>query len=347
MIYRNLIDTLVFSNGKQHETVIEDVPFLRMIQFEFPNGVLTAAGGAADATLQEDGLLRALLKKIELKVDGTDTPIDTDGIGEYWRRAIMTGSAGVLKSTMPVGAASTPQRVSVTLDFDQLVSAARHAGRIDVVNLDTLKLRVKNGVVETDMVTGGDRTETMTGDIEVIGVYDTNPANYQGGGRRIAYQKRETIAATTDGRIIIPSGLLVPQILFVAVDDSARDNDIVRSIKVKVGENDVQREISWEALQSLNVEDYGLELSSGLPPYAGVAILDFDEDRDMRPDKILNTEGLKSQSAKVILTLGAPTGVSYVDAYIQGIDRRGLGNAGSVQRRRAKMAARVAAGRRR
>lgn len=343
MIYRNLVDTLIFSDNKQHETVIEDVAFLKAIQFEFANGSLTAGAGTTDAALQQDGLLRALLKEIKLKVDGTDEAIDTDGIGEYWRRAIMSGSPGVLSSVIPTGAASTDQRVSVTLDFDQLVSAARFAGRLDVVNLDTLKLRVKNGVVETDMVTGGDRPESMTGDIQVIAVYDTSPAGYQGGGRRISHQTFVVTAATPDARIIVPSGLLVAQILLMPIKAGVRDNDILEDIKVKVGENDVQREISFEALQSLNVEDYGLELSSGLPPYDGVVVLDFDEDRDMRRQKILNTEGLKSQSAKLILKVGAPSGVSEVHAYIYAVDRRGLGNNQSVQRRRAKMAARAAA----
>jgi hypothetical protein len=227
------------------------------------------------------------------------------------------------------------------------VSAARFAGRIDPVDFDSIKLRVKNGVVETDMVSGGDRVNTMTGDIQVIGVYDTNPANYQGGGRRISYQRYTNIGATSDARIIIPSGLLIGQILLVPVDNALRDNDILTDIKVKIGENDVQREYSFPAVQSLNVEDYGLELASGLPPYTGVIVLDFDEDRDMRPDKILNTEGLKSQTAKIVMTVGAPTGVSYVDSYIYGVDRRGLGGRGSIQRRRAKMAARVAVGRRR
>lgn len=346
MIYRNLVDSLVFSDGKQHEVILEDIPFLRAIQFEFANGSLTAVGGSTDATLQEDGLLKAILNKIELKADGQDQAVESDGIGEYWRRALMAGSPGVLKSVIPTGAASTDQRVSVTLDFDQLMSAARFAGRIDVVNLDTLKLRIKNGVVETDMVTGGDRAETLTGDIQVIAVYDTNPANYQGGGRRIGYQRFTIIGATADAKIIIPTGQLVSQILFVPVDNGARDNDILLSLKIKVGENDVQREISFEALQSLNVEDYGLELSSGLPPYTGVVIMDFDEDRDMRPDKLLNTEGLKSQTAKVVMTVGSPTGVSYIDSYTYGVDRAGLGKTASRQRRRAKMAARTAAGKR-
>lgn len=344
MIYRVLVDTLVMSPNKQHETDLEDMPYLRAIQFEIPNGVLTATGGTTDATLQQDGLLRMALKSIELLVDGQDRAVESDAIGEYWRRAIMSGSPGVLLSTVPTGASTEAQRLSVTLDFDQIVSAARFAGRIDPVDFDSIKLRIKQGVEATDMVTGGDRAYALTGDVQVIGVYDTNPANYQGGGRRISYQRRTTIAATTDGRIIIPSGLLIGQILLVPVDNGVRDNDILQDIKIKIGENDVQREYSFEAVQSLNVEDYGLELVSGLPPYDGVIVLDFDEDRDMRPDKILNTEGLKSQTAKAILTLGSPTGVSYVDSYIYGIDRRGLGGRGSVQRRRAKMAARVAVG---
>lgn len=346
MIYRKKIDSLVFANGKQHDVILDDMAYLRAIQFEFPDGVLTAGAGTTDGALQQDGLLRTIIKKLQIFADGADQNVESDAIGEYWRRAIMSGSAGVLKSTMPTGAAATDQRVAVILDFDQIVSAARFLGRLDVVNLDSLKLRVTHGDVETDMVTGGDRPESMTGTLEVIGVFDTNPFTYRGGGRRIGWQRYVTTAATSRARLDLPSGLLYGQLLFVAVDDGVRDGDILQNIEIKIGENDVQRDISWEALQALNVEMYGLELASGLPPYTGLAVLDFDEDRDMAPSKILNTEGLKSQTAKAVLTVGTPTGVSYVDLYYYAIDRRGVGGTASIRRRRAKMAARVAAGRR-
>jgi hypothetical protein len=340
MIYRVKTDSLIQADGKQHRVELDDMPYLKSVQLEF-NGTLTASGGSSDGSLQEDGLLRCVAKSMRLVADGSDRAIDSDAIGEYWRRAIMSGSAGVLKSTMPTGAAATAQRFSATIDMDQIVSAARFVGRIDPVNLDKLILHVDNGVCETDMVTGGDRTEVLTGTLEVVAVYDSSPKTYRGGGRRISKIRRTTDAATSDGRIIIPAGQMVGQILLVAVDNGVRDNDIVTDVKVRIGENDVQREFSWEALQSLNVEDYGLELASGLPPYTGVAVIDFDEDRDMRPANILNTEGLKSQTAKLILTLGSPTGVSYVDAYVIGVDRRGIGGRGSIQRRRAKLVARV------
>ncbi len=340
MIYRNKLDSLVQSDGKVHVVDVDDLPFLRAIQLDFV-GSLAAAGGAADATLQEDGLLRCVAKALNVIADGNDIAIDTEAIAEYWRRAILTGSPGVHVSVMPVGAAATAQRFSATIDMDQIVSAARAAGRLDPVNLDTLKLKVTNGVCETDMVTGGDRVETLTGNLEVIAVYDTNPANYRGGGRRISKQTRETIAATSDGRIIVSAGQTIGQILLVARDNGVRDNDIIENVEVKIGDNDTIRNVSWEALQALNVEDYGLALSSGAPPYTGVAIIDFDEDRDMRSDKVLNTEGLKAQTAKIILTLGSPTGISHVDAFVYGLDRAGIGKGQSKARRRAKLAARL------
>lgn len=343
MIYRDLIDTLAFSDGKQHDVGLDDLQFLRALQFEFPNGVLTAGAGTTDATLQEDGLLRTVAKELRLSADGTDHFVESDAIAEYWRRAIMSGSTGVLKSTMPTGAAATDQRVAFVLDLDQLQSGARFAGRIDTVHLDKLKLRVKNGVVETDMVTGGDRPESLTGDLQVVGVWDTNPSGYRGSGRRIGHDRYIVSAATAKAAVIIPSGLLVSQILFVAVKAGVRDADILENVRVKLGENDIQRDLSFEALQSLNVEMYGLELSAGLPPYTGVAVLDFDEDRDMSPAKLLNTEGLKAQSAKAMLTVGAPSGTTYVDVYYYGVDRRGVGGRASIRRRRATMAARRAA----
>ncbi|GAG35569.1 unnamed protein product, partial [marine sediment metagenome] len=101
MIYRKLIDTLIFADGQQHEVVLDDLAYLRAIQIEFPNGVLTAAGGSADGALLEDGLLRTILKAIEFKADGQDQFVNTVGLAEYWRRAIMSGSPGVLVSTIP------------------------------------------------------------------------------------------------------------------------------------------------------------------------------------------------------------------------------------------------------
>ncbi|NIT36347.1 MAG: hypothetical protein GTN49_07580 [candidate division Zixibacteria bacterium] len=51
-----------------------------------------------------------------------------------------------------------------------------------------------------------------------------------------------------------------------------------------------------------------------------MAFLNFDVDGDLAPAKILDTRGLVSNAARVVLQVGAPTGTSYVDVLFVGTD---------------------------
>jgi hypothetical protein len=340
VIFKSLLHRFAFSDNLVEDINVANVEFLRRIVFEF-NGTLTAAGGTTDATLREDGLLNTVLKRLEMKADGSDPFVDSNGRAEYWRRAILSGSPGVLNSVIPTGAASTAQRVHVVLDMDEVASAARFAGRIDARRLSSLDLRVTAGAVEADMVTGGDRTETMTGTLEVYAVYDDGNdeagaregLGYKGGGRRIAQARHVVTAANQRAELPLPADLLIGKILLIAVDNGVRDNDILNDVTFKLGEREfVRADVTWEDLQSSNVEDYGLELAAGLPPYTGVAIVEFDMDGDMAPRKVLNTVGLRANAAKILLDVNAPTGTSYIDMFVYGLDTAGVGRQKTLRR---------------
>lgn len=332
MIFKSLLHSFAFLDGKVEDVNVSNVQFLRGLEFEF-NGTLTAVGGASDGALRQDGLLKTVLKRLELKAD-SDPHIDTHGQAEWFRRAILSGSPGVLSSVMPTGAAATAQRVHARIDMDEIASGARFAGRIDVRKLGILSLRVVMGACETDLVTGGDRVETLTGTLEVYALYDDGSGQayqrdglgYKGGGRRITQQRAVITAANTRLEIPIASDLYIGKALFLVVNNSLRSNTLLTAVTVKIGEREfVRSDLSFAEMQSDNVEAYGLELASGLPPHTGVAILDFDADGDMDPRKVLNTVGLRSNAAKVILNVGAPTGTAYVEMFVYGVDPAGVG----------------------
>lgn len=323
-VYRKTVAKFAYSDSLVKDVDIGNTEFLRKLELEF-NGTLTATGGTGDGSLKEDGLLKTIGKALDITANGSDKHVNTDAVGEYFRRAIMSGSPGVLVSTMPTGAAATSQRVHVVIDMDQLQTSAKFAGRVAAARLADLVLRLTTGVCETDMVTGGDRTETLTGTFEIVGVFDSDPRGYRGGGRRITKQRLPVTAANDRARITIPSGLLVGDVLLVVVDNGVRNNVLLDTLKFQIGERDVRFETSFEDLQSDNVERFGLELSSGAPPYTGIALVHFDEDGDMSPRKLFNTVGLRVEGGRLEMNVGSPTGTSYVDVYTYAVDPAGVG----------------------
>lgn len=323
-IFRKQIKIENYADNFDEIFNLGNTEFLKKIEIEFA-GTLTAAGGTTDGSLIQDGLLKNILRKITLIANGSDPFGNTDGVGEYFRRAILSGSPGVLVSTMPTGAASTPQRAHVVLDMDQLQSAARFAGRVPAGRLSSLEMRIEGGAVETNMVTGGDRTETMAGTYTVTAVFDSNPAGYKGGARRIG-KKRFTVTAANDKAVVaLPIGQYIADMLLVVVDNGVRNNALLTDFNIRLGERDERNKDTFLNQQSENVEKFGLELSAGAPPYTGVALVHFDEDGDMMPSKILNTLKMKVEGAQLELTLGAPTGTAYVDVYTFGVDPKGVG----------------------
>ena len=325
MLFRKKIYKYAFGDNDVEDINLGNTDYLRAVILHF-KGTLTASGGAADGALIQDALPNTIFKKLTLTANGRDEFYSTRGKYEYWRRWMLSGSPGVLVSTMPTGEAATAQEVQVVLDMDSIRSSARWAGRINAAALRNLNLRIETGDgSDGDIVTGGDRAEVTAGDIEVIGEWDDSPVEFRGGGKRTGMIRRTTAAATDDGRIALPSGLLYRQILLLAIDNGVRDDDIIDEVKVTLGEGRVMRESSFEAVQSDNVEDYGLELSSGKWPLTGVAMLNFDLDYDLDPRKLLNTLGRKDEAARLVLKLNSPTGTSYVEAVYNAIDRRGVG----------------------
>lgn len=314
MLRRNRVADLAFSGSDSKDFSLATLRKLRRVIMHFV-GTLVIAGGTTNGALVEDGVLQTILKKLELLANGK-TIIDTDGRAIYWRRATMSGSPGVLvEPGVTVG--NHAVEAHFELDMDQINSAAKFAGRINTDLLDSLLLRITMGAEDPEIIVGGDRTETLTGNLEIVGEYDDK--EWRGSHRRISKHRFSVIGATTDGRITLPTGELVTEIVFVAVDNDVRDDDIVNRIKIQIGEDNVQRDVTWEQLQGENVEDYGLELSAGGPPNVGIAVLTFDKDGDANPEKLLDLRNLKQNAATIRFDVNAPTAGSYVEAHVHSI----------------------------
>jgi hypothetical protein len=330
------VASIAYGDNALTEKRLEALDFVSNLIFDF-NGNLTVSGGTTDGALVEDGLLRAVLKEIAVTADGKDQHVLSDGIGEYYRRAVMSGSPGVLRSPA-VGVGTNPCRVNVTVDFDAIVSAARFMGRINARALTDFVLRLRNGIDTTDLITGGDRTNVLSGTVDVFAEWHERAEDWFGGARYVEKKRFTLTSSETKAELNLPLNRWISQVLLVAVDDSARDDDLILSSKIRLDLREDFREQTWEAAQSLNVEDYGLETdANGEPPFAGIALLDFDRERDMDPKKLLNTFGRKQEGAKLEFASGSPTGTAYLDAYFYSIDPAGVG----VRRPRPAPAARA------
>lgn len=309
-----------YADEKVIDVDLRTVRKLRSVLISFV-GVLTIAGGAANGTLVQDGVLKTVFKKMELLGNGK-TFYDTKGLSEYWRRAIMTGSAGVLVNP-GVAAGAHPVEAYVALDLDQIqrFNLARFAGRVNVDLLDSLNLRIETATADGDMITGGDRVETLVGTYEVIGDY--HETEWKGGHRQVSQHRVELTGASTDSRITLPSGIAVSHIVLRAVKNDLRDNDILERIKVQIGEDDIRFDQSYEAARSRNVEDFGLETVSGAPPYDGLVVVNFNPDGDMSPEKLLNLQGLKDRTGRITMETGAIVGsVNFIEATVAGISKK-------------------------
>ena len=311
---RNKIGSQSYQDGRSEDFNLITTKKLKRIVLSFI-GILTVAGGTTDGTLVQDGLLRTVLNVLRLEVNGRHT-IDAQGQLFHWLLSVLTGSPGVLiEPAVTVGANAC--RFNVVVPLDQLRTAMRFMGRLNTDIQGSVKLHVENGQAEGGIVTGGDRTETLTGDMEIISEYDDK--EWKGGYRQISKTRYSNAGATDQGRIVIPSGQLISGILLYAVDNSLLDDDIINRIKIQIGEDDIRRDVSWAALQEENVDDFGLELAAGAPPYTGIAYINFDKEGDMNPARILDTRGLAENVARITVDNNAPTGDSYLDVMFLGV----------------------------
>lgn len=316
-LFRKRFKLEPYSDEKIIDVDLRTVRKLRSVLISFI-GSLAIAGGAADGTLVEDGVFKTVFKKLELIGNGK-TFYDSKGLSDYWRRAIMTGSAGVLvEPGTTVGAHPVSAFVAMDLDQIQRFNLARFAGRVNVDLMDALNLRITTGVADGELVTGGDRTETLTGTFEVIADYDEQ--EWKGGHRQVSQHRFDIVGASDDARITLPSGLMISHILLRAIKNNARNNDILERVKVQIGEDDIRVDESYEALRAENVEDFGLETVSGGFPYDGLSILNFNPDGDMDPKKLLDLRGLKDRTGRITMEVGAIAGsINFIEATVHGV----------------------------
>lgn len=308
-----------YSDGNVENVNLGNIWRLHRV-FIFFVGTLTAAGGAADGALQTDGLLNTILKSIILRANGSVVGTVL-GRSLYYLRAMLTGSAGVHVSTMPTGAASTAQRVMVVLDMDTIRSQMIRSGRFNAREMSELMLEITSGAVESDMIVGGDRTESMTGTFYVTGEGYEGPADgpgaLGGGFRHIKEIRQEIIAATEENVINIPVGQRIQRILLECVDNGVRDDALISTFELLVGGSDYRLQTRWLELKADNVELFGLETSSGAHPYTGYALVELA--RSGNPRDWLDTRGMRSNLPTLRWTSGSPTGVAYLRASFFGV----------------------------
>jgi len=321
-VIQKRIAEFAFADNFRKDINLGNTDFLKKLLLFFDGNLVV--GTTAGQTLVQDGLLKTVFKAITLVANGSDSFVRTTGLAEYFRRWMLSGSPGNLEQPA-VTTGTNPCRVMVAVDFDTLRTALKRAGRIAATRLSSLSLILQTGDgSDGDLVTGASADYALSGTIEVVGEFSQADEG-RSGGKRIGWSRYTNAGATADARMPLPSGLLIPRILLVAVDNALRVDTVVTKVSVDVGEILTMREMSFRALQAENVERYGLELTAGATPLTGLAMLDFDIDHDLNPSKLLNTVARRDETARLRLTVGAPTGTSYVDAYYYALDPRGVG----------------------
>ncbi len=317
MLRRLRIGTRAFADRDAHDFDLISTRKLRALILSFA-GVLTIAGGAADGAVVEDGTLRGIWQQLQAIANGANI-VDVDGRDLYWLNAVLSGSPGVLvEPGATVGAHNV--RANIRIPFDQPASGARFAGRLNADLMDSLLLRYQGGAADPNIIVGGDRAETMVGAFEVDAEYDDQ--EHKGGHRKLNTATHTNAGATADARLILPSGDIVAGVLLLATDNGVRNDDIVNRVKLQIGEDNIIRDMEWRQIQEENVDDFGLELAAGLPPFAGVAYVNLDKDKDMNPKKLMDLRNLKTNAGRITLDINAPTAASEIRAVIVGVNAK-------------------------
>ena len=322
MLRRNRSKLVTFVDGGDKIVDVRNVHKLAAIAL-LAVGTLTVSGGTTDGAMAEDGILKTLFKNLRLETGGHPF-VHTHGQAEYFRRAIQSGSAGVLVAPATPTAGAHAVKAYVVIDLDQAArnTLAHDRGRLNADVLHDLDLVMEFGNVEGDMVTGGDRAESFAGTVEIVPMHFGT--EWRAGHRVISRRRVDVTGAGDDMRIDLPSKQMISHILLIAVDNGVRSNSLVTRVRAFIGDEDKRVDSSWNDLQADNVEAFGIPTVSGDTPYTGLALINFDALGDMDPGKLFDLTARKEKAGKIVIENGAPTGVSYVEAITYGIKKSAI-----------------------
>lgn len=298
---------LRFAGGLPRQHVMQRVG----IQFD---GTLTVAGGSVNGTIVQDGLLDVAFSRIELKANGGESIKVTKGKLNYFRNQFYTGSPDVLVNPAVTAGANTCKAV-VYLDMEMLRSVMDKAALLDTRRLSGLDLEITTGAATSGVVTGGDRTETLTGTYTVFAEEIVGAAGEFHTNLDKLYTLDLTGGAAGTHKIELNRGDALRSMLLLVRDNSARDNALVTNVKLVLDGVDIRVDKPFSVIQSENVREFGVELSSGAHPVTGVAIIDLDDDGRMA--NIIDT--YSASKVELELTVGSITGTAGVDVLSQEI----------------------------
>jgi len=317
---KRVVSTKAFTDSTPIVDDLKDLAFLRALQFNF-EGTYTVSGGSTDGTLVQDALLDTVLKNIRIELGGKQK-INTKGKLEFYRRQLESGSAGVLVNPA-VGVAANPCRVNVMVDLVPLNvrDALKDQFMWNCPKAKNVHFEVDCGDGSNgDMITGGDRTEVLTGTLRVIAheLVPTSGETYGEGQISVANQQafEKTITAAQWHEFEMLSGYYYKRWVILVRDNSVRANTLVTDVELKYRGELLPVAATFRALQADNVEEYGVEPSSGDAPVTGLLIVEADPERTMRG--ALSTKN--GEDLKLRLETGAPTGTAQILVNAQAIE---------------------------
>lgn len=279
-IRERAVGTLVFADSSVLKLELPRQNVIRRIGINF-EGTLTVAGGTTDGTLVEDGILN-LLRRIELKANGSDTLKSVNAKTLFFKAQFEDGSSDVLvQPAVTVGANTF--RVQLYLDMLLKNTVRDTVALLDARRLTGFDLFITTGDGSNgDIVSGGDRAEVTTGTIqvtleEIVGVVGEFHANVE-----TLFELDLTGQAASTKRIIkLTRGDLYKTLAILVRDNAVRDNAFVINVKLIVDGTNVLVDLPWNDLQNRNVQFYGVERVSGASPVTGFAIIEFDREHEL------------------------------------------------------------------
>lgn len=319
-IRKRKVAGLTYTANAIHRPSLGNLQQLRQLIFEV-TGTITVTGANGDGVLVVDGLLKTFLKSIELEVGGLGK-IHTTGLLEYYSRAHFSSILQTYLATAITSAGAKAFHLSCILDLDIPLTRDAWAGRINARD-QTVVLVVRMGdgaTIGGDLVASGTDAYVTAAEVEVVAVYDRKRSENRFGTHTIEYFNNVIAGATDRFRFELDPGKVYTHLVMNAVDNSIKDDDIVTNVQVQKGQDDIYRDLSWEAVQSDAMAAFGITPATGEYPHTGIGFLDFNLDRDLATEKLLDARTAKAKECAVVLTVGSPTGTAYVEIAAHGIE---------------------------
>lgn len=325
MLVTREVGTMAFaSNSKVKLEIPVDSPVER-IGIEMIGTVTCSGTSTTPGALNEDGILN-LLSNVILKENGSEGIAEIPGPALYHIARLMGGSPDVLvQPALAAGANSF--RVMFWLPAVLLRSLISKATTLRVrpngQRPGSLYLDIQCGdatgatTTKDDLVNAASTWTRATVATLTIHVEEHQgiPGEYH---RKITNSIHKDLSSASAGEIRIPliQGNVLRRVVLLVRDNSLRDDALVNTVELKANNNITLLSLPFTQLQSENCNRYGCELSSGLPPVTGLAVIDRDYDGLM--GQVIDTSTLSI--LEVVLDIDAPTGTASVEVITEELE---------------------------